>query len=166
MSNSLFDHSKYITSSAVFSPCHVWRYQLCRVWDERPYLNVIALNPSTADAFKDDPTIRRCIDYARRWGYGGLYVTNIFAFRATDPKVMKAAPDPIGPENDRWLRKTAKRAGLVVAAWGTHGAFKDRAQEVIEQIPNLHCFRITQNGWPEHPLYLPKSLTPVPYGKE
>src|SRR5262249_55544994 len=118
-----------------------------------------------ADHVRDDPTIRRCLDFAKRWGYGGLYMTNIFAFRATDPKVMKKAADPIGLENDFWLRKTAKGTGLVVAAWGTHGAFKDRARDVIEQIPDLHCLRTTKSGMPEHPLYLPKALTPIPYTK-
>jgi len=163
----LFDHGKYVSSGAKFSECRVWRYTLWRIWDEAlPYMNVIALNPSTADERNDDPTIRRCIDFARRWGYGGLYMTNIFAFRATDPKVMKKAEDPVGPENDFWLRKTAKGAGLVVAAWGTHGSFKDRARDVIEQITDLHCFRITKGGWPEDPLYLPKALNPVPYRTE
>jgi len=109
--------------------------------------------------------VRRCQGYARDWGYGGLLMTNLFAFRATDPQVMKAAPDPIGPDNDLYLRNTAKKAGLVVAAWGNHGAFQGRSQEVVRMLKEagaeLRCLKMTGQGEPGHPLYLPKNLQPI-----
>lgn len=143
-----------LESGAIFSPCRTWRYKLWRVWDDgRPPLNVIGLNPSTADETANDPTIRRCIGFARDWGYGGLLMTNIFAFRATDPRVMKAHPEPIGQDNDLHLKKAAAVAGLVLAAWGNHGAFLERGEAVRKMIPGLQCFRVTKSGHPEHPLY-------------
>lgn len=126
----------------------------------------IGLNPSTADEVNDDPTVRRCIGYARAWGYGGLIMTNVFAFRATDPNDMKAAPDPVGPNNDRWLIECARTAGLVVAAWGNDGAFQGRGRQVVEMMRQagvqLMCLRTTQGGAPGHPLYLPGKLRPIP----
>ena len=94
------------------------------------YLMVVGLNPSTADEVQDDPTIRRCIDFAKRWGYGALCMTNIFAYRATLPKDMKMAMNPIGEENDYWLGSCAKDAGMVLGAWGRHGSFMGRAEYV------------------------------------
>lgn len=166
MNNALFTLA-HLDSGATFSPCRTYRYQLWRVWDaDLSYLNVIGLNPSTADETKDDPTIRRCIDFAKRWGHGGLYMTNLFAFRATQPKDMKRALDPIGPDNNHWLRETAGQAGLVVAAWGVNGKFLERDKAVASLLPNLYCFRLTDStGMPEHPLYLPKDLTPIPLNK-
>ena len=104
--------------SATFSPDRNYRYTLWRRWlDRRPSLMVIGLNPSTADETKDDPTVRRCICFARDWGFGALCMTNLFAFRATDPNLMKAAPEPIGDANNAALVLTAGQAGLVLAAW-------------------------------------------------
>lgn len=145
-----------LESGAIFSSCRTWRYKLWRVWDgSKPSLNVIGLNPSTADETANDPTIRRCIGFAWDWGYGGLLMTNIFAFRATDPRMMKKSPDPVGPENDRWLKEAAANAGLVIAAWGNHGAFMERGEAVRKMVPGLRCFRVTKPGHPEHPLYQP-----------
>ena len=155
----------FLQSGAEFSPCRVWRYLLWRIWDDSlPKLNVIGLNPSTADETKDDPTIRRCQGFARDWGYGGLYMANIFAFRATLPKDMKAAPDPIGPDNDQWIIEGAARSKLVIAAWGTHGVYLNRGQAVCKLFApgELYCFRLTpKTGAPEHPLYLPKGIQPI-----
>ena len=149
---------------ADFSPCRRYRYTLWRLWGgARGYLMFIGLNPSTADEVQDDPTVRRCIGYARDWGYSGLWMTNIFAYRATKPDDMKAVADPEGPENDRWLGQVAAGAELVVAAWGTHGAYRDRHQRVRDLLPQLHYLRLTQEGYPAHPLYLPKSLLPIPW---
>lgn len=86
----------------------------------------VGLNPSTADELLDDPTIRRCVAFARSWGYGALCMTNLFAFRATDPDVMKSADDPVGPENDQHLQDLANGASVVIAAWGVHGTFGGR----------------------------------------
>lgn len=151
---------------ATFSPCRAYRYELHRVWDaHKPPAMFIGLNPSTADETVDDPTIRRCIAYAQAWGYGGLIMGNLFAFRATDPKVMKAASFPVGGDNDHWLRVNALRAGVVVAAWGTHGAFLDRGLIVKRDLAEvarggLHHLKLTKDGYPGHPLYLKADLQP------
>lgn len=153
-----------LTAPAVFSSCRTYRYALWRWWDHsRPYAMFIGLNPSTADEINNDPTVSRCIGYARRWGYGGLCMTNIFAYRATDPAVMKAHPAPVGEENDRYLADLAARAGVVVAAWGTHGVHMGRGDQVRRMLPALHCLKVTQGGFPNHPLYLRKDLRPVPW---
>lgn len=143
-----------IDKGAHFSPCRLYRYQLWRIWDTSTLpLNVIGLNPSTADEAMDDPTIRRCIQFAKRWGYGGLLMTNLFAFRATDPKVMKQAVEPVGAENDQWLKESAAGAGLILAAWGNHGTHLGRDRTVQKIISGAMCFRLTKQGQPEHPLY-------------
>jgi hypothetical protein len=149
---------------ATFSPCRRYRYDLWRRWiGGEGYAMFIGLNPSTADEVQDDPTVRRCINYAKAWGYAGLCMTNLFGFRATDPRDMKAEPEPIGADNDATLCARAKDAGVVVAAWGVHGAHIGRADTVRGMIPGLHCLRVTKEGCPAHPLYLPKTLTPVPW---
>lgn len=162
MNQQLFNTS--IISGAEFSDCRLYRYKLWRIWDEsKPVLNVVGLNPSTADETNNDPTITRCINYARAWEYGGLVMTNIFAFRATDPKEMKRQAEPIGADNDDWLKREAAAAGLVLAAWGKDGAFMNRGEAVRQMLGELHCLRITKEGHPHHPLYLPKTLMPIPY---
>lgn len=147
--------------SATLSPCRAYRYALWRRWGRGPYAMFVGLNPSTADETNDDPTIRRCIGFARAWGYEALCMTNLFAFRATQPADMKKAADPVGWENDRTLRDLAIRAGVVVAAWGAHGTYKGRDQSVRLLVPGLHYLRLTKDGHPGHPLYLPASLQPV-----
>lgn len=124
----------------------------------------VGLNPSTADETQDDPTIRRCIAFAKDWGYAGLCMTNLFAFRATDPKDMKAAAEPTGSENDMHLKALAEGAGVIVAAWGANGTYKGRDAEVRRLLPALHYLALTKDGHPGHPLYLRKTLTPVPMG--
>jgi hypothetical protein len=126
----------------------------------------IGLNPSTADESVNDPTVRRCIEFARDWGYGGMYMLNAFAFRATDPRVMKAHSDPVGADNDRALMYFSGLSMITIAAWGCHGAHQDRHSRVIELIPNLHCLGITKHGFPKHPLYLRADLRPMPYPME
>lgn len=123
----------------------------------------VGLNPSTADETTDDPTVRRCIAYAQDWGYGALCMTNLFAFRATRPEDLKAAAEPVGPENDRFLLRHAARAEIVVAARGNHGAYLGREARVRALITDLDCLRRTGGGHPGHPLYLPKTLRPVPW---
>lgn len=148
-------------SNAQFSPCRRYRYTLTRRWGDGHWAMFIGLNPSTADEFRNDNTVTRCIEFAKDWGFGALYMTNIFAFRATDPKVMKREPDPIGPDNDGWLRACAAQATVVVAAWGTHGVHLGRGAEVKAMIPLLHVLKLTKGGHPNHPLYLPKTLSPT-----
>lgn len=123
----------------------------------------IGLNPSTADEIKNDPTVTRCINYAKQWDYGGMIMANIFAYRATDPKVMKAAVDPVGPDNDEWLLKLVKGADLIVAVWGNHGEFMDRGRAVLVLLERitLHCLALNKTGHPKHPLYCSSSLEPA-----
>jgi hypothetical protein len=132
---------------------------------------VIGLNPSTADETNDDPTVRRCIGYARSWGFGGLLMTNLFAFRATDPRDLKRAPDPSGPGQLASLRASANSVladnGAVLAAWGIHGSHQgwaDRARAMLidAEIP-VACLGLTRSGEPRHPLYLRADAVPVVY---
>ena len=153
--------------NATFSDCRKYRYALWRTWDsEIPYAMFVGLNPSTADETENDPTITRCIDFAKQLGFGGLCMANLFAFRATQPKDLKQAKDPVGDANDKWLSKLHRDAGLVVAAWGNDGKFLGRADEVTKQLSNLYCLKINKSGEPAHPLYLKKGLKPTPYIKQ
>jgi len=156
--------SALLESTAAFSPCRSYRYSLWRRWGppDQGYAMFVGLNPSTADEVDDDPTVRRCIQFAKDWGYGALCMTNIFAFRATDPAVMKAHPEPIGPETDAALVELAKNARVVVAAWGNNGVHRARDRQVVALLPNLSCLKVTKAGQPWHPLYLSKALKPVP----
>ena len=152
-------------AGALFSPCRRWRYLLWRRWDaKKPAANFLMLNPSTADEFKLDPTCARARDYAERWGYGALIVTNVFGFRSTDPLLLKKEQDPVGPGNDAAILRAAKEAALVVCAWGNHGAFLERSSRVRALLNKgkikLHALRVNANGEPAHPLYLPGALTP------
>ena len=151
-----------LEGSAVLSPCRLFRYSLWRRWDDpaKGYAMFVGLNPSTADETMDDPTIRRCIGFAKAWGYAGLCMTNLFAFRATEPSDMRDACEPVGTENDETLKNLARDASIVVAAWGTNGTFLGRDSEVRTLLPNLHCLRLTKAGHPSHPLYLPGDLVP------
>ena len=141
---------------AQFSDCRKYRYVLWRIWDEHKDCVVfIGLNPSTANEIEDDPTIRRCIGYAKDWGFGGLYMLNLFAFRATNPKELKRASFPIGFTNNRNLIIYSDLR-LTVACWGTQGTFMNRDKGVIELLgrEKLSCLGITKEGHPKHPLYL------------
>lgn len=156
------------SSGAAFSPCRRWRYLLWRRWDAaKPVANFLMLNPSTADEVKLDPTCARARDYAERWGYGALIVTNIFAFRETNPTRMKAAADPVGKGNDAAIVDAAREAGIVVCAWGNYGEFLDRSSRVRALLKKnhikLHALRVNGGGEPAHPLYLPGTLRPIPW---
>jgi hypothetical protein len=163
----MFDMLSIATTpaGATFSPCRRWRYLLWRCWEPaKPAANFLMLNPSTADEHQLDPTCARARDYAERWGYGALVVTNVFGWRATDPADMKAARDPVGPGNDRAIVDAAREAAIVVCAWGNHGAYEERSARVLELLRGarvtLHALRINAGGEPAHPLYLPKKLQP------
>jgi len=125
---------------------------------------LIGLNPSTADAARDDPTIRRAIGFARAWGFGALWVVNLFAWRATRPRDLKAAPDPVGPRNDVWIRRIAGRCERIVAAWGNDGTYMGRSARMRALLGDrLDVIRLNASGEPAHPLYLPAGLAPVPW---
>lgn len=154
-------------SSAVYSDCGAYRYALTREWGDGPRLLFVMLNPSTADERRNDPTIERCERRARRLGYGAMRIANIFAYRATDPRVLKAAPAPVGPQNDRVLRRAAGWAAEVLCAWGAHGAHLQRGAEVEAMLRRgghrlLHL-GLTRMGLPRHPLYVGYAVTPVPW---
>lgn len=146
-----------MTAGADFSPCRTWRYALWRHWDWQSHANCvmfIGLNPSTADETENDPTVRRCIRFAKDWGYGGLMMMNMFAFRATDPKKMKVAHDPVGPGNDEAFGYRRTQVGLIVAAWGQHGS-PARGEKICQFLASpVYCLGRTKNGFPKHPLYL------------
>jgi|SRR3954468_8618932 hypothetical protein len=128
-----------------------YRYSLTRVWDPvLPNITFVLLNPSTADATQLDPTLRRCVGFGRREGYGGMTILNLYAFRTKDPKVMMAASDPVGPDNDRVL---AQATGTVVAGWGTNAAAA-RVAQALALLPGLHALGVTKSGHPKHPLYV------------
>lgn len=166
---------------AVISPCGTYRYHLWRRVDGMGALRgdgrcvFIMLNPSTADADRDDPTIRKCVGFARRWGYAWISVVNLFAFRATDPRALRGGgfvggmfggpAYKVGPENDDHIATVCGMASLVVCAWGTHGDLYGRDQAVLRQLRTssvpCHYLRLTKAGLPSHPLMLPYSLTPT-----
>jgi len=154
---------EYTDTDAILSDCGRYRYMLRRVWDRtKPVCLFVGLNPSTADATKDDPTIRRCVRFADDWGYGALMMGNLFAFRATDPKQMIAAADPVGPLNDQWLKEVARGCGIVIAAWGANGSLNARDWEVRQMMPKqMHHLGLTKAGQPKHPLYLKAGTLPV-----
>jgi hypothetical protein len=165
--------------SAVFSDCRRYRYTLRIVWDPAlPLCQFIGLNPSTADEHKDDPTLRRVKAFARSWGYGGVIMTNLFAWRDTLPKNMKRAVQPIGEpmlnhmhirghvftnRNDSILLRVAEQCLLSIAAWGNHGAHLKREEHVKILLPRLRCLRLTGAGHPEHPLYMPSNTLPIDF---
>lgn len=152
----------------VFSPDRVYRYTLLHRWSALPGFGRktvawIGLNPSTADENQLDPTLRRIRGYSMAWGYDSFLMLNAFAFRATDPREMERAADPNGPENDAYLLAETAKVDLVVCAWGTHAALHDRQRQLLELLRDrpLHYLRLTKDGYPSHPLYLPKALEPV-----
>lgn len=144
-----------------------YRYTLWRPieWTEDPKIvNMLLLNPSTATELNQDPTLTRCTNYAEDWGYDALCVTNLFAYRATDPGEMKAADEPAGPDNDEWILRIAELSDLVVLGYGAHGDHRGREKEVRTMLvrSGIHakCLDTTDNQLPRHPLYLPQDAEP------
>src|ERR687886_2684884 len=137
---------------AAFSRCGRYRYALWREWGPgRSTVLFVALNPSTADHRRDDPTVRRCIRFARDWGFGSIALANLFAYRTPEPRLLRRVDDPVGPANDRWLSRLVREAELVVAAWGARGDHRGRAAAVAPCLGRLHCLGLTQGGAPRHP---------------
>ena len=154
--------------SAEISACGKYRYHLRREWGTElavSRVTFIMLNPSTADDKEDDATIRRCVAFAKSWGYGGVDVVNLFAYRATEPRELKRASNPIGPDNDSRIVATALCTNKIVCAWGIHGNLFGRGQRVTEKLlaagKTLYCLEKTKKGLPKHPLYLKSDLIPV-----
>lgn len=157
--------------SARFSPCRTWRYELRRQIGLgfnrlNRVVNFLMLNPSAADETVNDPTVRRCIGFAEAWGAETLIVTNLFAYRATDPRELEQQADPVGPGNDDAIYDAALESSCLIAAWGCHGDLFSRGAGVLLELRRRgvlpHALRLTKGGFPEHPLYLPSDLQPFP----
>lgn len=153
-------------SGANISPCGLYRYSLWRKWGPGPVCTFVMLNPSTANASEDDPTIRRCISFAKREGCDALLVENLFAFRATKPSDMSVAHDPIGPQNDAHLRDAIRVARYhgwpLIAAWGSNKFAIDRAK-TVSQWGRFQCLKLSKSGAPWHPLYVKGDAPLIPY---
>jgi hypothetical protein len=166
----------YTAKGAEFSECRLWRYRLWRTWDASlPAVCWIMLNPSKAGADEDDATIRRCVRFAKDWGYGGIAVVNLCALISTDPKALHVLPleEVVGRQNNHAIGSQVRLpgVGLVVCAWGAnvdkHPGLQIRAQQVLAGLNNLgvrpHCLGVTRGGAPLHPLRLPATLRPQPF---
>ena len=154
-------------SEAVYSDCEQYRYLLTRIWGSDPKALFIMLNPSTATEVQNDPTVERCERRARALGFGAFRVTNIFAFRATDPRVMRAMTDPVGPDNDAAIFDSLSWADAVICAWGNHGAHLGRGAAVKAMLERsgspLAHLGLTGQGQPRHPLYVGYDQRPQPW---
>lgn len=153
-------------TNAIISECSRYRFELTRRWNDGPLLEFIMLNPSTADESVDDPTIRRCVGFAKRWGYGAIVVRNLFAWRATNPAVLANIDDPVGADNREYLARTD--ADCTIVAWGAHPAavgwwngYPFSWQSSVIERPALFCLGTNASGSPKHPLYVPSSRTPI-----
>ncbi|VBB05589.1 Hypothetical protein LUCI_0799 [Lucifera butyrica] len=144
-----------------------YRYRLWRDFDTGSgIVTFIMLNPSTADATYNDPTITRCIGFAKAWGYGRLEVVNLFAYRSTDPSVLLKANNPVGDENDRHIIEAVEKSNMVVAAWGEKGKILKRNKKVEALLKNLsviYALEITKKGFPKHPLFVKEDVIPIEF---
>jgi hypothetical protein len=151
----------------VISACGRYRYTLERKWEVSPrFVLWLMLNPSTADATTNDATIRRCMRYAADWGFGGILVGNLYAYRATQPAELFTAADPVGPQNDTAILEMVTRSQMIVCAWGQRGPDPRRRWNVLRDlgVPNhrqVRALRINENGEPGHPLRLPLGARPI-----
>lgn len=153
-------------SSATISSCGAYRYCLEREWDATTgKVAFIMLNPSTADHTEDDPTIRRCVGFAKIWGFGGVIVGNLFALRSTTPKALYSHADPVGPDNDSHLAAICQNVSRIICAWGTHGKLRSRNAAVYRNLKifDLQALKVTAEGHPGHPLYIAASTQPKPF---
>ena len=154
--------------SAVIDSTGQYRYSLTREWDPgKPKVVFVMLNGSTADAENDDPTLRRCIGFAKQWGFGSLEVVNLFGYRTIFLKELKSATDPNGNENDYYLLKAIKSADKIIVAWGANGIYRHRDREVLRLLDDnkikVYCLALTKDGLPRHPLYLKNNVVPNIY---
>lgn len=163
MPDRLFDLDA-VEKTAVISPCGAYRYRLTRRWADGPSLAWVMLNPSTADATVDDPTIRRVIGFSKAHGAGAAIVVNLYALRATDPAELDRHPDPVGPENDRYLEELVDDDDIdIVCAWGAHPAARRRIELGVLNLLSLSCLGTTKAGHPRHPLYVPSEQRLEPF---
>lgn len=164
MDNGFFPDASIMVRGASISQCGRYRYTLTRRWADKAInpVHFVMLNPSTASATVDDPTILKCIRFARTWGYDALTVVNLFAYRATKPRELLVAEDPVGPENDTILRKLKTSEDRIVVAWGAKVPF-NRDLDVSHLLlgRHLYCLGFTKHGYPRHPLYVPGNTMPI-----
>jgi len=152
---------KDTTRNAIISADGKYRYQLSRIWDEeKPNILFIMLNPSTADADVDDPTIRRVMNFSKSWGYGGVFVGNLYAFRSTDPKALRHTDDPVGEDNIEHIKELIGVTERVVYAWGNNQKEPEWLSSLVD---TPYCIDISKKGVPKHPLYLKSELHPKLY---
>lgn len=167
MSALVWEHAPDGHGLAAFDPEKLYRYRLRRVWgDPENSCVFLMLNPSTADAFREDPTIRRCLGFAKAWGHGALSVVNLFAYRSTNPKALLSVADPIGPLNDEQIDDECLGAKRIVCAWGANKAARLRGPDLAIRLRrrySLSLLRRTKSGAPEHPLYVPADTMPQAY---
>lgn len=157
---------QYTSQNARFSKCKCYRYSLSRSWNEGSGKAVfIGLNPSTGDQHEDNPTIRRCVGFARAWGCNSVEIVNLFAFCATKPEHLMLSAEPVGRNNDRWISAAIGGATLSIACWGNHGGFLGRADTVQERHSDLLCLGINASGQPKHPLYIKATQTPFAFSR-
>lgn len=154
-----------LSGGAALSKCGTYRFNLWRTWDTRKQSAVfVGLNPSTADATRDDNTIRRCIGFARQWGFGGLVMVNLFPLRSRSPKAL---PGPLNQEAEAANRaaviEACEQAGILIACWGSAWLARDRGVEYLDLASKWHCLGQTKSGAPRHPLYLASDTKPIPY---
>ena len=156
-------HEFLMENSAIISKCGKYRYELRRIWDKhKPWVLFICLNPSTADQLKEDNTSRVCVGYAKRWGYGGVVIANLFAYRSTDKYTLYKVSDPVGPKNDEHLKRLSSEAIVTVCAWSDDGALMNRDLSVLPLLSSPKCLVKLKSGRPGHPLYKRKDLEPIP----
>ena len=145
-----------------------YRYLLWREWNNyNKTVSFIMLNPSRADAQTNDPTITRCINFAKLWGYGRLEVVNLFAYRTPHPSLLKQAAEAIGRDNDRYILESVEKSDRVILAWGNHGLWRKQdlyTLDLLKKYTNLYSLGITKQGCPRHPLYLRSTIKPQIYG--
>ena len=162
----MFDELKAVQTQlhgAIFDDTREYRYVLWRRWAEGPMLAYIGLNPSTADEIVNDPTVTRCINFAKREGMSGMFMLNAFALRSTDPKALYTHKSPIGHMNDAYLKFVSSMSSMTIACWGVHGAWLGRGVHIASRLPGLKCFGTTKEGHPRHPLYLPSNCKIFPF---
>jgi hypothetical protein len=149
---------------AVFSEDGAYRYALWRRLNENEKtLFIIGLNPSTADEKTNDATIRRCIGFAKSWDFGCLVVGNLFAYKTSKPASLKTTQFPVGTFNDMWLKRLHQESDMTLVAWGVHGAYLNRGNEVLSFIKDPYCLDVTKAQYPRHPLYVKADQLPQPY---
>lgn len=154
-------------TGAEFDATGRYRYLLWRSWETQiPRIGFVMLNPSRADAVRNDPTIRRCLGFARSWGFGALEVVNLFAYCTAQPRELRLVADPIGRENDRYLVGLVQRVDQIVLAWGNGGSWQARDRSVMalwgDRAP-IYCLGSTRLGQPKHPLYLRRDVPLIPW---